>query len=57
MTSSAVAAEVTAKAGRTRLPPARIRWLATSVRKGSSVTTEARRASSTRPRSAWSTGS
>src|SRR4051794_12214369 len=44
------------KAGRPRLPPARIRWLATSVRYGSSVRTELRSASSTRARSCGMAG-
>ena len=38
----------TARAGRSRLPPAAIRWPATSERKGSSARTEARSAASTR---------
>ena len=43
---------VRASAGRSRLPPASIRWLATSLRNGSSPSTDSRRHSSRRARSA-----
>ena len=46
-----------ARAGRIRLPPAPMRWEATSVRNGSPVWTELRRAASTRTRSSASQGS
>ena len=53
----AVAAAAMANAGRTRLPPARIRWVAISVRNGSSACTACRSWLSTRPRSSVMVGS
>ena len=51
----AVGARVRARrasaSGRSRLPPAAMRWLATSARNGSGVRTDSRRAGSTRARS------